>query len=196
MSTVNPFSSDPDKGQVFEQGYFAGFAKPDISDFLPLSPDLLTVYQAGIAAGREDRSKPPEGDTGTNWVEFSEIAIEHGLVHGVGLVIESVFEKVAGGLISLVLTVITIPGDVMIKPLEPDYEGPSEKQGDSFIAMCTRSDHPMVVQGVTSDGYWTGPVRTNWLDAAQDMGTHAHPESFVARCSIPDAKCGPVWAVK
>lgn len=196
MSTVNPFASDAVKGEVFEQGYFAGFGNPDTSDFLPLAPDPLTIYQSGIAAGREDRAKPPEGDTGTNWVELGEIAVEHGLVHGIGLVIESLFEKAAGGLISLVLTVVTIPGDVMIKPLEPSYEGPSEKEGDSFLAMCARSDHPMVQTGVTSDGYWIGPVRTQWIDAAQDMAAHAHSESFVARCSLPDARCGPVWAVK
>jgi hypothetical protein len=196
LATVNPFANDPEKGAVFEQGYFAGFADPTISDFLPLAPELLTAYKSGVSAGKEDRANPPEGNPETAWVEAVEIVAEHSIVHGLGVVIESAFSKVAGGLISLVLTVVTIPGDVMIKPLEADFEGPADKEGDSYVAMCTRSDHPLVEVGVTNDGYWMGPVHAEWIDAAQDLGPHQHPESFVARCSISDATCGPVWAVK
>jgi hypothetical protein len=76
MATSNPFANDPDKGQAFEQGYFAGFANPDISDFLPLSPDLLAVYQSGVQSGREDRLKPPDGDQGTKWVEVGAELVE------------------------------------------------------------------------------------------------------------------------
>lgn len=195
MGTSNPFASDPDKGQVFEQGYFAGFANPTVNDFLPLSPDLLPVYQSGIQSGREDRVKPPAGDQGTQWVEVGGELVEHGLVHALGLAAENIFKGVSGGLISLILTVINIPGDVMLHPLQPEDQMPSDQSGDTYLAMCTRSDHPMVLEGVTSDGFWIGPARTEWVEAANDRASHGHSESLVARCSLPDASCGPVWPV-
>jgi hypothetical protein len=195
MATTNPFASDPDKGEVFEQGYLAAFADPDVSDFMPLSPDLLDVYKRGAQSGRDDRAKPPAGEHGGEWVELGSELAEHAFVHALGMAAEGVF-KVAGGLVSLVLTVITIPGDVMLHPLEPEDEMPSDQPGDTYLAMCTRIDHPMVIEGVTSDGYWTGPAREQWIDAANDRAEHGHPEALVARCSIPDKTCGPVWPVK
>jgi hypothetical protein len=54
--------------------------------------------------------------------------------------------------------------------------------------------HP--VETVTSDGYWVGPQRKIFKEAAADHSMHQHPESIVVRCSASDGTCGPVWPVK
>jgi hypothetical protein len=196
MSTHNPFSGDAIKGEAFEQGYLAGFANPDLDAFQPLAPDLLQVYNDGVDAGREDRSKPPEGSEENEWAEVGAQVVEHAVVHALAVAVEMIFEKVAGGLISLVATVVQIPGDVMLRPLELDWSGPADEEGNTFVAVCPRADHPMVQEGVTGDGYWAGRGHDDFAGAAADLSTHGHAEAFVALCSLPNGTCGPVWAVK
>src|SRR5947208_2603531 len=110
MATHNPFSDDPEKGEVFEQGYLAGFNRPDIIPFLPLNPDLLEAYKQGVESGREDRLSPPDEESGSEWADLGAELAEHGLIHALGMGIEHLFKTAAGGLISLVVTVVTIPG--------------------------------------------------------------------------------------
>src|SRR4051812_30202432 len=102
MPTQNPFLNDPEKAEVFEQGYLAGFNRPDTAPFLPLNPDLLDVYIQGAAAGRKDRLAPPEGETESVWADLAAELAEHSLIHALGLGIEGLFKTAAGGLISLV----------------------------------------------------------------------------------------------
>jgi hypothetical protein len=97
--------------------------------------------------------------------------------------------------VSLVLGVVTIPGDVRIKPLEPDFEEPADQSGDTYLAVCPRNDHPMVVDGTTSDGSWVGKAQSGFADADADRKAHGHAECFVARCSTADKTCGPVSAM-
>ena len=181
MSTHNPFSGDAIKGEAFDQGYLAGFANPDRDAFQPSAPDLLQVYNDGVDAGRGDRSKPPEGSEENEWAEVGAQVVEH---------------AVAGGLIPLVATVVQIPGDVMLRPLEPDWSGPADEEGNTFVAVCPRADHPMVQEGVTGDGDWAGRGHDDFAGAAADLSTHGHAEALVALCSLPNRTCGPVWAVK
>ena len=102
----------------------------------------------------------------------------------------------AGGLITLVIDVIQIHGDTPLKPLEPDWEGPVDR-GETYIALCGRTDHPMLLAGtVTDDGYWVGPQRETFKEAVGDRSVHQHPESIIVRCSVPDGTCGPVWPVR
>jgi hypothetical protein len=195
MATENPYSADASKGKAFEQGYLAGFSHPDLDAFQPSAPDLLEIYKQGADAGREDRSKPPEGSEDSQWAELGAEVVEHGVVHALGMGLDLVFEGI-GGLFSLVATVVQIPGDVMLRPLEPDWSGPAEEEGNTFVAVCPRADHPMVQDGVTSDGYWAARGCDDFGTAAADLSAHGHAEAFVALCSLPSGSCGPVWSVQ
>ena len=195
MPTKNPFANDDVLGDVWEQGYLAGFADPEVDHFRPFSPELLDVYHQGEQGGRDDRRRPPSED-GHSWVEvLVEQGVEHGLLHAIGMACEKIVGQI-GGLVSLIITVVTIPGDVQLRPIDPDWSGADGEEGDTYVAVCPRTDHQMVMQGVTSDGYWTGFGRAVFGDAASDMKAHGHPESFVARCSLSDESCGPVWPVQ
>jgi len=44
----------------------------------------------------------------------------------------------AGGLVALVLTVVTIPGDVML-PLPADFSGPSDQEDATYFGVCPRT---------------------------------------------------------
>ena len=96
----------------------------------------------------------------------------------------------------MVLTVVTIPGDVQLRPLEPDFQGPADQPGDTYIALCPRQDHPMVIAGVTNDGYWAGQSQATFAEAEAERQSHSHAECFVARCSTADQTCGPVTAMQ
>jgi hypothetical protein len=203
MARQNPFADDVVKGEVWEQGYLAGFNDPDVDHSPgPLTLELLDVYHLGEQSGRDDQNGGPANGGGAVWVapdfDFGELP-EHLAIHRFGVVMEKI-GVAAGGLISLVITALSIPGDTSLHPLDPesgslalDKEG---RDGNTYVAICPHSDHPMVQQGVTRDGYWTGPGRSLFVDAVADMRSHDHAEAFVVRCSLPEGTCGPVWAIQ
>jgi len=191
MSIINPFAGDSVKGDVWEQGYLAGFSSLGDGQPPPFAPDLVDVYVAGTRAGSDDRSEGP-GD-GERWAGFEELA-EHIFLHAVGEFLTKIIGK-TGGLIALVVSVLDI-SDTPLHPLPPEFRGPSDQLDDLYVAVCPRDDHSLVIQGTTNDGYWTGTGRTAFADAATDMKTHGHAEAFVARCSRAEGTCGAVWAVK
>jgi hypothetical protein len=203
MAAQNPFADDDSKGELWERGYLAGFNEPDVDHVPgPFSQELLDVHKLGETAGRQDRAAAPPNSDGATWVgpdfDFGELP-EHILIHGFGVALEKI-GVAAGGLIALVLTVVTIPGDVQLRPLEPDEAplplDPTPVEGNSYVAVCPRTDHPMVLQGVTSDGYWAAGARDTFVGAVADMKAHGHAEAFVARCSVSDKTCGPVWPIQ
>lgn len=60
MPFSNPFADDPDRAPVFEQGYRAGFAEPEVDHSPPpLAPELVDAFTAGVTAGRDDRRSEP-----------------------------------------------------------------------------------------------------------------------------------------
>jgi hypothetical protein len=198
LATKNPFVDKPDLAEKWELGYIAGFAEPETDHFLPLAPDFLESYQLGEQAGRDDRRlQPPEEQADGEHHEWGgEELLESALLHALGEGLVHLGIK-AGGLITLILDVIQIPGDVRLKPLEPDWEGPVDQEGETYVALCGRTDHPMLLAGtVTDDGYWVGPQRETFKEAFSDRSVHQHPEAIVARCSLPDGTCGAVWPVK
>jgi hypothetical protein len=164
MAEKNPFADDVVKGEIWERGYLAGFNDPKVDHSPgPLARELLDVYRQGEQDGRDDRRDEPGGSSGAVWVEpdfdFGELP-EHIALHALGVALEKIGVS-AGGLIALVITALSIPGDTPLHPLDPesgslalDEEG---HEGNTYIATCPHSDHPMVQQGVTPDGYWTGP---------------------------------------
>lgn len=194
MATVNPFADDDVKGDVWEQGYLAGFAEPHKEQFRPFSPDLLDVFRQGVQAGSQDRQAGPSD--GGSWEDLEGVAKDVGeevLLHALGVALEKV-GIAAGGLISLVISVLSIPGDVQLKPLPVNSQGPADQDSDvTYLAVCPRTDHPMVTTGVTPEGYWTGAGQSSFTAAASDMKDHGHPETFVVRCSTKHGTCGPVW---
>jgi hypothetical protein len=100
----------------------------------------------------------------------------------------------------VLITVLGIPGDTQLKPLDNDfsepYTGPEDDPDVSFVAVCPRTDHPIPQAGTTQDGYWTGPARTDFGDALGDTIGHGHSEAGIARCSLTDGTCGLVWAAQ
>jgi hypothetical protein len=198
MATQNPFVSNPVSAEVWELGYVAGFAEPEIDHFLPLAEELVEKYQLGEQAGRDDRRlHPPESQADEDHHdEWGEALVESALVHALGEGLVHLGIK-AGGLIMLVFDVVQIPGDVSFRALEPDWEGPVDQEGDTYVAVCGRTDHAMQPLGtITDDEYWVGTQRHTFKEAAADRGIHQHPESIVVRCSAPEGTCGPVWPVK
>lgn len=202
MATINPFAGDNEKGDVWEQGYLAGFAEPDESHFRPFSEELIEVYWLGEQAGRVDRLQSPDdsessGFEGHSWVsEVAEGLGEHVLLHSLGQSFDNIFKTRVGGLATLVITVLSIPGDVQLRPLKPEWSGSDGQEGDIYVAVCPYTDHEMVIEGEMDSGYWAGPGRSNFRDAFSDMKNHGHAEAFVARCSLPDVTCGPVWPIQ
>ncbi len=209
MATINPHQSDPATGEVWELGYLAGWQDPEQDHMLPLALEFLEIYQAGDLAGRNDRralppvasppSVQPPADSGPaddgSVAELAGEAVEHLIVHAIGEAAHFLF-GVAGGLVSLVLTVVTIPGDVKLKPIEPDFQGLADQPGDTYLAACPRSDHPMVIDGATNGSYWVGHGHTTLAEADVERKSHGHAECFVARCSTADQTCGPVTAMQ
>lgn len=202
MSAINPFADDPERAEIWELGYLAGFQDPGGSDFLPLSPELLEVYTLGVDAGRDDNTTSP-----TTWVPRSELEgessdewIEHIVIEGIAEAASHHFKRAALGLVGVVVTVLSIEGDTPLHPLEDDfrelYTGPAEDPNVMFLAMCSRTDHPMPAIGTTVDGYWTGSPMRDFGDALQETLAHGHRESVVARCSLTDKTCGLVWAAQ
>jgi hypothetical protein len=213
MPTSNPFTDDPTKADVFEQGYVAGFMDPDSSDFRPFAPDLLEAFQQGFQAGRVDRSTPPTVDPASRWLakpEAEQLREGNGLAEGGEHVamfavfhgLDHVFKDVAAKefspipLIELVILALQLQ-DTPLQELPPDFRAEFNRGEDDpaihYIAMCPRSDHDLTAAGATPDGYWLGLDRSHFLDAVDDTMAHGHSEAFVARCSLQDDTCGPVW---
>jgi len=201
MATKNPFVNTPDFAEVWELGYMAGFAEPETDHFIPFSEELLNAYQRGVQVGRDDRRLLPSGEAPSDeghgqWGEFAKEAVEFGVIHALGEGLEHLGLK-AGGLIALVFEVVLIPGDVSFRALEPDWEGPVDQENDTYVGVCGRTEHAMhPAETVTSDGYWVGPQRKTFKEAAADRNNHQHAESIIVRCSASDGTCGPVWPVK
>lgn len=197
-TTTNPFEDDPEKAEVFELGYFAGLSDPlGQNTFQPFSPELLDVYSQGTASGREDANASalvPKSEIHQDGIEE---LVEHVSIEAVAHLSAHIFKRAALGLIGVLLTVLFIPGDVQLRPLEDDfgetYTGPDSDANVTYVAACPRVDHPMVAVGVTSDGYWAGVGRNDFGDALRDALEHGHSETLIARCSLTDNTCGPVW---
>jgi hypothetical protein len=204
---TNPLADDPDpeKPKIWELGYLTGFQDPDQADpFLPLSPELLEVFNNGIDTGRDDaiqstavkKSELRNEDGSTNESSLEDLA-EHVTIEGFFELSAHVFERAAIGLVGIIITVLGIPGDTQLHPLEDDFEepytGPEDDTNVFFVAACPRPDHPQVEEGVTSDGYWAGSGHNDFGDALRDALAHGHSEVLVARCSLTDNTCGPVW---
>jgi hypothetical protein len=207
MTTSNPHTDNPAQRDTWQMGYLAGWQEPERSHLMPLSPELLDIYQEGDKAGSDDRRQlpslsaapaapadPASDEPGGQAAEVAGEVSEHVIVHAIGEGAEFMFEA-AGGLVALVLTVVTIPGDVRIGPLDPAFQGAADQPGDTFVAICPRKDHAMLVAGETSDGYWTGVAKPSFSDADAERKAHNHSECFVARCSAADGTFGPVSAM-
>jgi hypothetical protein len=197
MLITNPFASNDPEGSIWEEGFLAGFAQPDQDQLRPFSPNLLEVFQEGVQAGRDSRNAPPP--RGSFWAGFDEVVKDQVQ----GFIVDKLLEHVApklGGLISLLIEVVQIQGDTRLTPLPEDFNrvlGQNDAQDDPrYVAVCLRTDHPLVNQGALSDGAWSGPSHTDFFDATADMTAHEHAEAFVARCSLRDLVCGSVWIAK
>src|SRR5437870_3082618 len=148
MATRNPFVNDPPSAEVWELGYVAGFAEPETDHFLPFSPELLDVYQRGEQVGRDDRRQLPPGEDPaeeghSQWAEVGEEVLKFGFLHALGEGLVHLGIK-AGGLITLLFDVVQIPTDgSTITPLEPDFEGPVDQEGETYVVVCGRTDHAM-----------------------------------------------------
>jgi hypothetical protein len=95
-------------------------------------------------------------------------------------------------MIAVVITALQIPGDVELHPLEPDFTGPIDQANERFIALCPWGRHPLVLQGVTSDG-WAGSGWDLYSQAVIDMKVHGHAKAVVARCELNARTCCVVW---
>lgn len=207
MATQNPFVDDPQKAEIFEIGYLRGFQDPSDNSAPPFAPELLDVFNQGVDAGREDAIQAPPSDTGRRWVPKSDLgedssdeALEHLVIEGIAHVAMHVFEKAALGLIGVVITALSIQGDTPLRPPDEDfseeYTGPENDKNVFFVACCPRTDHPLIAVGVTPDGYWAGTGQNDFGDALREALKHGHPEAMVARCSLTDDTCGPVWIAR
>jgi hypothetical protein len=208
MATSNPYANDdPVKAEVWELGYVAGFQDPDATDtFQPLAPELLDIYNQGTGEGRTDRMEPPAGDPQATWVSRSELSsegiselVEHVVIEAIAHIAAELFEAAALGLVGVVLSVLSI-SDTPLQPLDESfnqpYTGPETDMNVSFIALCPRTDHVMAATGTTQEGYWAGTPQNDFGAALKDALDHGHSEAIVARCSLTDNTCGPVWAAK
>jgi len=197
----NPFAGSEALAKAWAEGYLAGFAEPETDHTRPFAPDVLEAYEQGVQNGRDDRRQlPPErggidasGESSLS--DLIETALELGLHAFAEFVIHDLFDA-AGGLVSLVVQVVGIPTDTPIRPLEDDWEGAADQPEDTYIAVCPRDDHPPMLEGATSDGYWAGAARSTFGDALSDREAHGHAEAVVARCQVPEGTCGVVWAGK
>jgi hypothetical protein len=197
--TSNPFADDPDKAEVFELGYLAGLQDPNTPPLLVLSPELLDVYNQGTAAGRADDSASWVLKSDLNSNEGIEELVEHISIEAIFELSAHMFKLVGLGLAGLVVSVVGIPGDVRLQPLEDfseEYGGAESDANVSYVAACSRTDHPQAMVGVTSDGYWAGTPTNDFNEALKEALQHGHPETLVARCSTTDNTCGPVWIAK
>lgn len=191
MAIRNPFTDDS-RAELWEIGYISGFNDPvTLPDVVP---DPVEVFQAGFDAGVADRAVPPV--EGHGWLEsMVEFVAHEAVLHGIGVGLEKL-GFAAGGVVGLVLTVVTIPGDVMLKPLEEDFEMPADREGDSFVPLCPRTDHGLVIPGVTPEGFWVGQPGSDFAAAVAAAQAHGHSAAFVAACAPNDGACGPVWPIQ
>lgn len=201
MNPNNPFADFDPEGSVWEEGFQAGFQQPDVTSQPPLSPNLIEVYLQGQQSGRDARRNPPQN--GGTWIEVRDVLFEQGADQAVDWTVEKILEPVLGafaGMISVLKTVMSVPGDVQLGPLPENFNrllGQNDTEDDPrYVAICLRTDHAEVSTGVTSQGTWGGQEHTDFTDAIVDLKNHAHPEAFVARCSLRNNTCGVVWAAK
>jgi hypothetical protein len=207
VAAQNPFADDPERAEVWEMGFLQGFQDPSDDNFPPFSPELLDVFTQGVDAGRDDAIQPPASDPDRRWVSKSELSedgldelVEHVVIEVVAEVAKHVFKRAVLGLVGVVITVLQIPGDTQLRPLDDDfseeYTGPEDDTNIFFVACCPRADHPQVAVGVTAEGYWAGTGQNDFGDALREALQHGHAEAFVARCSLTDNTCGPVWIAR
>jgi len=190
VATHNPFPDDS-RAEVWELGYLSGFNDPmTLPDVIPEPAD---VFQSGYDGGVGDRATDPV--EGHGWLEsIVEFVAHETLLHAVGAGLEKAGLE-AGGVIGLVLTVVTIPGDVMLKPLEDDFQIPSDRPDDTYVPLCPRSDHGPIV-GATPEGFWIGTPGSDFAAAVSACQAHGHAAAFVAVCAPNDGACGPVWPIR
>ncbi|TXG92151.1 hypothetical protein DW322_20725 [Rhodococcus rhodnii] len=191
MAVENPFADDAARGDLWEQGFLAGFAAPSVEHERSVEPDLLEAYLEGQVAGARARlALPPDvggvGDVDTE-IPAANAAFEFG-VHTLG---NHVFDRVfpaAGSMTGLV-------GAVVHPSVEPtlvaaDWEGPMDGPDEKYVAVCPRDDH----DGTGDEhGYWAAPGRDFFYEVIGDLAAHDHDEAFVARCSLADGGTGAIW---
>lgn len=210
--TTNPYAAEPGKASPFELGYVAGFQDPDgtDNDLLPLSPELLDIYTEGLEAGRQDAHEPPAAEPSAQWVTRTELKEhsesedemrEHIATFIIFKSLELVTRKVLLGLVDLVITALSIPGNVtpeMMKAARDLKASPSDPPDDRkiYIAACSRTDHAMLTVGVQEDGTWAGTATPQFETAVQEAVKHVHAESLVARCDFEEQTCDAVWLAK
>jgi hypothetical protein len=83
----------------------------------------------------------------------------------------------------------TLEGD-----FSEDYDGPENNTNVSYVAACLRSDHPLVMAGVTPEGYWTGTATNDFNEALKDELKHGHPEA--GSLQYDRQYVLPVWAAQ
>jgi hypothetical protein len=200
MTTGNPYNDD-DRAPVWAQGYQLGYDEPETDHAPPVPPDLVGVFSEGEQAGRDDRrSEIPVGPPAPQ--DAPDEPPDQHLGEAAGEVVLEVAKHVladvafgsVGGLISLVTLVVSIPGDVQLRPLDPEWTGKADGWGATFVAVCPEI-HMQPSDGVTPDGYWAGPVQQSFGDADNDRTAHGHEQAFVALCSLDTGVCGPVVPV-
>jgi hypothetical protein len=200
MPTQNPFVDDPDRAEVFEVGYLRGFQNPSDDSLPPFAPDFIDAFNQGVDAGREDAINDPDH----RWVSKADLSedssdevLEHVTIEGIAEIMSHAFKQAKFGLIGVVITALSIEGDSPLRPLEDDFSQPFTESHDDtnvvFVACCPRTDHAQVAVGVIADGYWAGTGQNDFGDALREALHHDHPEAMVARCSLTDNTCGPVW---
>jgi hypothetical protein len=130
----------------------------------------------------------------------AEELVEHVVIESFFELTAHVFKRAAFGLVGLLITVVGIPGDVQLQPLEDDfsetYTGPEEDTNVLYVAACPRTDHATMAVGVTEENYWMGQAHNDFGDALREALEHGHPETLIARCSLTDNTCGPVWIAR
>lgn len=202
---ANPYTDDPAKAEYWELGYLTGLQDPDSDDTVrPYPPELLEAFVGGMTDGQAAAASSnlvPKSDlelalSEEGLDEFIEHAVIHEIAHGAA----HLFKVAEFGLIGVVTLVIGIPADVRIVPLEEDfsepYAGPEEDTNVLYVAVCPRTDHPVMAAGVTAENYWTGQAYHDLRDALEEAVRHGHSETLVARCSLTDNTCGPVWIAR
>jgi hypothetical protein len=198
VAAENPYEAGTDLAPMWTLGYESGYAEPEVDHAPPVPPEYTYIFQEGELAGRDERRAetsfgPPVADESNNDGSEQHLgeAVEHLTLEAAVHVGLDKMLGAAGGLAALLLAVVQIPGDVQLKPIEDTWTGDADSPGATYVAVCPEI-HMVASDGVTPDGYWTGPVRQNFAEAESDMAVHGHAQAFIALCSLESGLCGPV----
>ena len=141
MTTDNPYN-DNDRAPVWSQGYRLGYDERETDHAPPVPPELVGVFSEGEQAGRDDRRS--EIPVGSPAPEDPRTAADQHLGEAIGEIMLEVAKHgwgiavfgTVGGLISLLTQVVSIPGDVQLRPLDPDWTGKADGRGTRPSSPC------------------------------------------------------------